>query len=107
MVDTQFKIGDPATNYIWTDRHAGFIIDVSKSGKKVTWQRGTATRTDNNGMSDCQSYDVVPNPKGVIKEFSLRKRGDTEIWKEVGTSTKEAGGGLFAGHREYYDYYSF
>ena len=105
MEATQFKIGDHCTYTLWTDRHAGYIVDVSKSGKKVTFQRGTAVRTDSNGMSESQSYSVTPDPKGSLTEFSLRtrKNGD-QVWKCVGTATREPGRVLFAGHREYYDY---
>ena len=105
MEATKFKIGDHCTYALWTDRHAGYIVDVSKSGTKVTFQRGNAVRTDSNGMSECQSYDVSPNPNGFTTEFSLRtrKNGDT-FWKRVGTPSKERGDVLFAGHREYYDY---
>ena len=90
-----------ATILSWTDRTAGTIVAVSKSGKKLTWQRDKVTRTDDNGMSDSQTYTYEQDPNGYDQEFSLRKGGR---WVKVGYSIHD-GTSLGIGHRsEYYDY---
>lgn len=94
-------IGTGATICCYSDRHACTIIAVSKSGKKVTVQSDTATRTDKNGMSDSQSYEYAANPKGAIKSFTLRKNGR---WIQAGDPAK-GGTPLAIGWRgSYYDY---
>lgn len=67
-------VGDGATELCWTDRHAFTVIAVSKSGKRVTVQRDIATRSDKNGMSDCQSYIFSRDPNGETRELKLSKR---------------------------------
>jgi hypothetical protein len=51
------EIGKGATVLHWTDRHAYEVISVSKDRKKCTIQRYAPERTDNNGMSESQTYD--------------------------------------------------
>jgi hypothetical protein len=84
----------------WTDRHPATIIEVSKSGKKITIQEDISIRTDNNGMSDAQSYTFERDPNGYTAEYSLRKNGR---WVLVGSS--QDGSSVLVGHRSrYYDY---
>ena len=94
------EVGMGATMISWTDRQPATIIEVSKSGKKITIQTDIATRTDDNGMSDAQSYTFEPNPNGYTEEYSLRKNGR---WVRVGDDLN--GSSLLIGYREeYYDY---
>jgi hypothetical protein len=94
------EVGMGATMLSWTDRKAATIIEVSKSGKRITIQPDKSTRTDSNGMSESQSYTYEPNPKAYAIEYSLRKNGR---WVRVGDSM--TGSSLLVGHREeYYDY---
>lgn len=94
-------VGMGATVCYYSDRHAGTIITVSKSGKRVTVQEDTATRTDKNGMSDAQAYSYEPNPNGSVTTFSKRKNG---CWVRVGEGSR-SGTGLVLGTRdEHYDY---
>lgn len=65
------KVGDGATLQMYTDRHACTVIAVSPSGKQVTLQEDTATRTDKNGMSECQSYTFARNPNGKVHVVRL------------------------------------
>ena len=97
------KIGDGCTICMYTDRHAGTIVEVKRfvSGnrkgqiKKVIVQRDTAVRTDENGMSDAQSYQYERDSKGQLYEFRVTKNG----------SYKGNVGSLLIGSREeYYDY---
>lgn len=104
LVDSRCKsstpeIGMGATILMWTDRKAGTIVEISKNGKEVTFQEDKATRTDSNGMSDCQSYSYAPDPSAAKQRFSLRKDGS---WYAVGT---KRGSPLMIGRRDaYYDY---
>ena len=94
------EVGMGATMISWTDREPATIIEVSKSGKKITIQADIATRTDDNGMSESQSYTFERNPKAYATEYSLRKNGR---WVRVGDSM--TGSSLLVGHRsKYYDF---
>lgn len=55
-------VGMGATILGYSDRHAATVVSVSKDGKSVDIQRDTATRTDKNGMSECQDYEYSPTP---------------------------------------------
>ena len=67
------KVGMGATVLHWSDRSAGTIIKVTKNTFVV--QEDKATRTDDNGMSESQSYDFVPDPNGATYTFRRTKRG--------------------------------
>jgi hypothetical protein len=80
----------------WSDRHPGTVIAVSKSGRRVTIREDSATRTDKNGFSESQTYDITPNPEGRTDTYSLRKKGR---WVPVGL---KSGGQVTFGHRAAY-----
>lgn len=117
---SRMTIGQPdpvegmgATVLAWTDRHPGTIINVTKLASTVIYVReDKATRTDTNGMSECQSYSFEPNPIGRLWTFRQTKTG---AWEEVVVNQKtgrfnkaEGGGyGLRIGEREKYHDYSF
>ena len=87
------KVGMGATVVMYSDRHAATIIKVTPC--TVTVQRDKAKRTDQNGMSESQSYAYEPDPKGDVTVFRKTKRG----WR--GPMNR----GLVIGDRdEYYDY---
>ncbi len=92
-------IGQGATIAMWSDRHAGTIIDVA--GNTVVFQQDKATRVDKNGMSESQSYEYAPNPQGKITIFTKRKNGQY-VQKGSGMKTGQR---LQIGYRsEHYDY---
>jgi hypothetical protein len=67
MLDSEPKVpavGMGITVLMWTDRMPGTIISVSASGKSFKYQADTATRIDENGMSDAQTYEYGPDPSG-------------------------------------------
>lgn len=95
------EVGMGATEVLYTDRHAGTIVEVSASGTRLVWQRDIATRTDERGMTDAQSYTYEPDPTARREIFTLRKNGR---WVSQGSSMK-GGRRLVIGVRnEYYDY---
>lgn len=94
-------VGIGATILMWSDRLPCTVIEVSKSGKSVVVQHDEYTRTDNNGMSECQDYEFAPNPEGQKRTFTLRKNGR---WVVEGSGMK-SGECLSIGHRNrYYDF---
>lgn len=99
METPKFAVGDGATVCHWSDRWACTVIYVNANGTRITVQRDKATRTDDNGMSDAQSYEFSPDPDGTIRKFSLRKTGK---FVQVGESPN--GTRLVPGRHEYYDY---
>lgn len=48
------KVGDAATVCLYSDRHAGTVIEVDEKKQTFVVQRDKATRADKNGMSDAQ-----------------------------------------------------
>jgi hypothetical protein len=66
-----------ATMCVGSDRYAGTIIAVSKSGKTLQWQEDTATMVGGSIMSENQEYIYAPNPHARITTFRQTKRGWT------------------------------
>lgn len=69
------RVGQPATVCYWSDRHAATVVAVSKTGYKVTVREDRAVRTDDNGMSDVQSYRYEPDPSGREHTYYRRASG--------------------------------
>jgi len=100
-------IGMGATILQWSDRTAGTVVAIEKG--IVSVQEDNAVRTDDNGMSDCQSYDYSSNPNGYVHHYRFNKRKDK--WDEVvvnpksGRWIKSGEQGIIFGRRnKYYDY---
>lgn len=89
-------VGMGATEILYTDRRPYTIIWVSPKGDRIRVQEDKAVRTDDNGMSECQSYRFEPDPEGRIVEVRKTKTGQ---W---GKQSK-----FVVGHRSYYYDYSF
>lgn len=92
------EVGMGVTYGCWTDRMAGTIVEVSKSGKTITVQADTATRTDKNGMSECQEYEYTPNPNGEKMVFRITSKKGNKAWRS-GCYTAGLGG-----RRSYHDF---
>jgi len=91
------EIGQGATIQYHSDREPATIVDVSPSGKKIVLQQDSVIRTDNNGMSECQTYEYHRNPEGTLHYATLRKDG---VFRLVGSKTR-----VFIGERsKYYDF---
>jgi hypothetical protein len=102
------KIGMGATILRWTDRQAGTIIAVE--GDVVHVQHDKATRTDQNGMSDCQDWSCEPDPGGAVETFRQDGEGgyDAVRWNpETKRWNKSGRGGLIVGKRDHYHDFSF
>ena len=102
------QVGDGVTINMWSDRHAGTVVFVSKSGREVHVQQDNAKRTDKNGMSESQSYEYERNPNGRVTKYTLRTskdwKGETHYhYVTKGCSLKD-GDKLTKGRREYFDY---
>lgn len=104
--DPEPEVGMGATICMWSDRQACTISEVIryKSGPKagqvkaVKTRADRAIRTDNNGMSESQSYRYEPIPDAPEATWTLRKDGSFR--KQGCTYTT-----LAIGFREaYYDY---
>lgn len=97
IFDPKPEVGMGVTRQVGSDRYPGTIVQVYHNDKRIAFQEDIGTRTDNNGMSESQTYTFGPNPTGTIYHASLRKDGR---WRLMG------GGGLvYLGKRsQYYDF---
>jgi hypothetical protein len=102
-----------ATVCLWSDRHAGTIVELFEHGvyRYLKWQQDKATRTDEGGMTDTQTYAYELDPKGRVRVYRFDPK--REIWREVSrdwTNEKSrwkyvGGGNLAIGIRdEHYDF---
>lgn len=94
-------VGDGATIVMWSDRLPATITEVrkTKSGKlRITVQEDKATRIDNNGISESQSWQFERDTNGRVFQYSERKDG---VLREV----QNGGTTLWVGSRQkYYDF---
>lgn len=107
-------IGMGASILMWSDRHAGSIVEVFKK-KDIVYiavQEDNAVRVDKNGMSESQEYEYSPNPNGAIRYY--RKMPPYGFWQAVYINPKsgrfnvlKGGGGVKIGVRDHYYDYSF
>jgi hypothetical protein len=101
------QIGMGVTICMWSDRHAGTIVNIN--GDMLIVCRDDVTRVDTNGMSESQSYEYKTNPSNSKSYWKKDKRGN---WCEYhfNYETKrfnknKSSSHLAIGHREeYYDY---
>jgi hypothetical protein len=107
------EVGMGATICHWTDRSAGTIIAVAKDGQGrwvIEVQGDHAKRVDDNGMSESQEYEYLPNPSGGVETFrfedgrwcALRRNPESGRWNK-----QKQGHGLIIGRREKYHDFSF
>lgn len=90
-------VGMGATIQYHSDRDPATIIEVSPSGKRIVIQEDSVVRTDNNGMSECQTYEYHCNPEGTVHIATLRKDGSFRL---TGGKTLVSVGE----RRKYYDF---
>lgn len=95
------EVGMGATIVMYSDRYAATITYVGKKGALVIVKRDHAKRTDDNGMSECQSYEYSPDKDAGPRIFTLRKSGR---WVEQGQPSKNGTGLSIGRRREYHDF---
>lgn len=78
------KVGTPCTVYHYTDRDAYEVVEVIDQGHLFIREL-KAIRTDDNGMSDAQTYRYESVPTNPTEEIKLTKHG----WKRVERYTLE------------------
>lgn len=103
------EVGMGATILLWTDRHAATVIGWD--GKTVLLQEDDVKRTDNNGMSESQTYECTPHSKSPVLRFRKDKTGS---WREIFLNREtnrwnmpKGGHGLMLGVRRPYHDFSF
>lgn len=92
-------VGMGVTEIMHSDRHAWTIIEII-SPRKIIIQRDNVKRTDKNGMSEQQTWNMQPDPNGATRTVTLRKNGR---WITEGDSSN----GTFYAigvKNEYYDF---
>jgi hypothetical protein len=92
--------GDAATVLMWSDKHAATVVSY-EAGRLVV-REDKATRTDDNGMSDTQSYTYEPDPNGREHTYKWDERVGWYEGKKSDPSTR-----LALGYRRTYFDYSF
>lgn len=69
------SIGTAATVQVGSDRYPATVVGVTASGKTVTIQYDSYTRTDKNGQSEAQEYTYSPNPNGNVSMVRVTRHG--------------------------------
>jgi len=86
-------------NYI-SNREPWTVVEIIDPHTIVV-QHDKATRTDNNGQSEDQTYDIQPDPNGEKVMLTWRENG---TWHTKGNSRKEGCGWRVGKRRKYYDF---
>lgn len=76
----EIKVGEYATEYFWSDRHAYEITKVVDK-KHFFIRRLKAIRIDHNGMSECQEYRYEHDPKASDQEIEITKKGFKRVYR--------------------------
>ena len=63
-----------ATLYVGSDCYPYYVKEVI-SDHEVILQAAMFRRTDHNGQSESQTYDIRPDPNGKLERVTLRKNG--------------------------------
>lgn len=72
-------VGMGVTISVGSDRYPGTIIQVTQNGRRIVFQRDSYKRTDDNGMSESQTYEFSTDLNGAIEIATLRKDGRYRI----------------------------
>ena len=75
ILDNAPVVGFGVTVQIGSDRYAGTIVEVSKSGHLFKFQRDRAKPTKNNDYYGSQSYIFVPDEDAKVEVATRRKDG--------------------------------
>lgn len=83
-------VGMGATVLSYTDRNAYTIVAVPSRCRMIL-QRDTATRTDDNGMSESQTYEFSRNPEAptIVCRFGRKNGWRTPDGRKVLVGVRE------------------
>ena len=101
------SIGDGATLLGWSDRHACTVVEVFKKGKfdYIVVQQDIATRTDDNGISEQQSYSYEPDLDGNLYTFRIKNNNFEGVRLNENNRYVKSSRSVVVGERdEYYDF---
>ena len=115
-IDHVVKVGDGGTEYMWSDREPYSVCSVdlnwnNKGFEIIGVQRDHAKRTDNNGMSESQSYEFTPNTEASIHYLRSMivetEQGHRKVYEPVRYNEKtkrwnKGGRAVTLGRREKY-----
>ena len=87
IIDDELNIGDGVTLNYYSDEKPATVVEIDSKGKWIKVQMDKAIRTDNNGMSDSQSYKFERDEKGYIRTFYKTRRKDYTLFTDTGRST--------------------
>jgi hypothetical protein len=73
------RVGMGVTISVGSDSYPATIIQVTLNNRKIVFQYDSYKRTDNNGMSESQTYEFTPDSNGRIECATLRKDGRYRI----------------------------
>jgi len=102
------EIGMGATMLSWTDRNPATIVSVFNKGKTlyIGVFEDDATRTDNNGFSESQSYEFSFNPNSGMRYYRKNAKGTWEsvyINSDTGRFVKGCGSIAIGQRGKYWD----
>ena len=80
------KIGDGVTHHVGSDSYPLTVVQIINE-RKIVAQKDNYKRTDNNGLSESQTYEFTPNPEGAKVTLTLRKNGR---WVEQGEEMRSS-----------------
>lgn len=102
-------VGEGATLLSWTDRYPATVVEVFTHGKYDYFvvQEDSATRVDDYGMSDAQSYEYSCNPQGRLSTFRVKNGGFEAVRQNENGRWVKSYGSVAVGRREKYHDYSF
>lgn len=111
-----FKIGDLVTESLYSDSHAGRVIDIRRNGREVVMQEDTAIIdptfkpefVSGGFAGHCvnqrdQKYTYQPNPDGAVSVFTLRAWRRIKVWTRKGNDPN-GHNQLKHGQHKFYDY---
>jgi hypothetical protein len=88
-------IGMGGTMHVGSDDHPFTVIEVvDKNTLRI--QEDKSTRTDSNGMSECQTYTFEPNPEGEISTITFTDRWAVKGKRQIRCTLGE--------RRKFFDY---
>ncbi len=77
------RVGSGATIVCGSDRYPATVIEASRTGHKIVLQYDDARRTDSNGQSEDQTWEITPNPNARTTVATRRRNGAYRIKGET------------------------